>query len=287
MSFDNWFMFPISIAIATVAMASGVGGAVFFVPILLLGLGLPPEVAIGVGLITEVFGFTSGVVAYLRRKLVDFQLAKSILVFSIPMATLGVLAANYVDSDILRGLFGVGLLAVAFGLLSAPAPVSASEAAKDLPSGDQHDDVAMTSLTSATGEVFRYRLGNKRMGGLVSAAGGFFMGMISTGLGELNSYFLLQKCKIPSKVAVATSVFSVAFTALVAGTAHFISFVSAGGDTLSTVLNLVVFTVPGVVIGGQIGPYVATRISQHALEKTLGGLFVFVAILTLGQLFFT
>ena len=113
------------------------------------------------------------------------------------------------------------------------------------------------------------------------------MGMISTGLGELNSYFLLQKCKIPSKVAVATSVFSVAFTALVAGTAHFISFVSAGGDTLSTVLNLVVFTVPGVVIGGQIGPYVATRISQHALEKTLGGLFVFVAILTLGQLFFT
>lgn len=286
MSFDNWFMFPISIAIATMAMTSGVGGAVFFVPILLLGLGLPPEVAIGVGLITEVFGFTSGVVAYLRRKLVDFQLAKSILVFSIPMATLGVLAANFVDSNILRGLFGVGLLAVAFGLLSAPAPESASEAAKDLPSDDLHD-ATMTSLTSAAGEVFRYRLGNKRTRRLVAAVGGFFMGMISTGLGELNSYFLLQKCKIPSKVAVATSVFTVAFTALVAGTAHFISFVSAGEETLSTVLNLVVFTVPGVIIGGQIGPYVATRISQHALEKTLGGLFVFVAILTLGQLFFT
>ena len=72
MSFDNWFMFPISILIATIAMSSGVGGAIFFAPILLLGLGLPPEVAIGVGLITEVFGFTSGVVAYLRRKLVDF-----------------------------------------------------------------------------------------------------------------------------------------------------------------------------------------------------------------------
>ena len=113
------------------------------------------------------------------------------------------------------------------------------------------------------------------------------MGMISTGLGELNSYFLLQKFKIPSKVAVATSVFTVAFTALVAATAHLISFISAGGETLSTVLNLVVFTVPGVIIGGQIGPFVATRISQHALEKTLGGLFVFVALLTLGQLFFT
>lgn len=285
MTFDNWFMFPISIAIATVAMASGVGGATFFVPILLLGLGLPPEVAIGVGLITEVFGFTSGVTAYLRRKLVDFRLAKSILLFSIPMATLGVLAANYVDPNILRGLFGVGLLAVAFGLLTAPVPPSAEELERQLES--QADAGPITSISSAAGETFRYRVANKTIIRSVSAVGGFFMGMISTGLGELNSYFLLQKFKIPSKVAVATSVFTVAFTALVAATAHLISFINAGGETLSTVLNLVIFTVPGVIIGGQIGPFVATRISQHALEKTLGGLFVFVALLTLGQLFFT
>ena len=285
MTFDNWFMFPISICIATVAMASGVGGATFFVPILLLGLGLPPEVAIGVGLITEVFGFTSGVTAYLRRKLVDFRLAKSILLFSIPMATLGVLAANYVDPNILRGLFGVGLLAVAFGLLTAPVPPSAEELERQLDT--QADAGPITSVTSAAGETFRYRVGNKTIIRWVSAVGGFFMGMISTGLGELNSYFLLQKFKIPSKVAVATSVFTVAFTALVAATAHLISFINAGGETLSTVLNLVIFTVPGVIIGGQIGPFVATRISQHALEKTLGGLFVFVALLTLGQLFFT
>ena len=285
MTFDNWFMFPISIAIATVAMASGVGGATFFVPILLLGLGLPPEVAIGVGLITEVFGFTSGVTAYLRRKLVDFRLAKSILLFSIPMATLGVLAANYVDPNILRGLFGVGLLAVAFGLLTAPVPPSAEELERQLES--QADAGPITSISSAAGETFRSRVANKTIIRSVSAVGGFFMGMISTGLGELNSYFLLQKFKIPSKVAVATSVFTVAFTALVAATAHLISFINAGGETLSTVLNLVIFTVPGVIIGGQIGPFVATRISQHALEKTLGGLFVFVALLTLGQLFFT
>ena len=79
MLLDNWFMFPISIVIATIAMASGVGGATFFAPIFLLGLGLSPDVAIGVGLITEVFGFTSGLIAYLRRKLVDFQLAGSML----------------------------------------------------------------------------------------------------------------------------------------------------------------------------------------------------------------
>jgi uncharacterized membrane protein YfcA len=38
--------------------------------------------------------------------------------------------------------------------------------------------------------------------------------MISTGLGELNGYFLLQRCRVPSKVSVATSIFVVALTAL-------------------------------------------------------------------------
>jgi len=55
-----WFMLPVAILIATTAMASGVGGATFFAPLFILALGLPPEVAIGTGLIPEVFGFASG-----------------------------------------------------------------------------------------------------------------------------------------------------------------------------------------------------------------------------------
>ncbi|HZD57384.1 MAG TPA: hypothetical protein VE136_11705, partial [Anaerolineales bacterium] len=43
------------------------------------------------------------------------------------------------------------------------------------------------------------------------------------------------------------------------------------------------FTVPGVIIGGQIGSLVAARIPQRVLEISLGMLFVLVAGLTLGQ----
>lgn len=64
MTLQYWFMLPIAILIATTAMASGVGGATFFAPLFIIGLGLPPEVAIGTGLITEVFGFASGLYAY-------------------------------------------------------------------------------------------------------------------------------------------------------------------------------------------------------------------------------
>ena len=285
MSFDNWFMFPIAIVIATIAMSSGISGAIFFTPIFLLGLGLSPEVAIGAGLITVVFGFTSGLVAYLRRKLVDFKLAGSMLMFSIPMAVVGVVTSNYVNPNILKAILGMGLFAVAYSLLRSPALENVEGTDQQIE--NENKAGSMRSLTSADGEQFCYTIRNKWMGAVVATVGGFFTGMISTGLGELNSYYLLQRCKVPGKVAVATSVFTVAFTAMAAATGHLINFVSGGGETLGTVFGLVVFTAPGVVIGGQLGPYIATKISQHALKKSLGVLFILVASLMLGQLIFT
>lgn len=76
MSFEYWFMFPISIAIATIALASGVEGATFFTPLFIIGLGIPTEVAIGTGLMTEVFGFASGLYAYTRKGLIDYKLGQ-------------------------------------------------------------------------------------------------------------------------------------------------------------------------------------------------------------------
>ncbi len=43
------------------------------------------------------------------------------------------------------------------------------------------------------------------------------------------------------------------------------------------------FTVPGVLVGAQLGSLVSTRISQRALERGLAGLFILVAALTLGE----
>jgi len=102
-------------------------------------------------------------------------------------------------------------------------------------------------------------------------------------LGEMNGYFLLQRCRVPSKVSVATSVFVVAVTALVASAGHFAKFIQIGGDTISTVLSICMFTVPGVILGGQIGSRVASKIPQRSLEIGLAILFIIVAALTLGQ----
>ena len=60
---------------------SGIGGAVFFSPIFILWLKLDPTVAVGVALVTEFFGFSSGLIAYVRAKLIDYRLGGQLLVF--------------------------------------------------------------------------------------------------------------------------------------------------------------------------------------------------------------
>lgn len=54
-------------------------------------------------------------------------------------------------------------------------------------------------------------------------------------------------------------------------------------EMVNTVLSLVIFTVPGVILGGQLGSRVASRVPQHVLERGLGILFILVAVLTLGE----
>jgi uncharacterized membrane protein YfcA len=272
MTLQYWYMFPIAILIATIAMASGVGGATFFSPLFILALGLPPEVAIGTGLITEVFGFASGLFAYIRKRLIDFSLGLTLLVVTIPLALVGTWVAGLVDAEILKVILGVGLFAVALSFLRAPEHkdvVRMNDAIDEEYGGDK----AETCLVTADGEQVCYTVCNKTEGRLIAGVGGLFVGMISTGLGELNGYFLLQRCRVPSKVSVATSVFVVAL----------IRFTQAGDEVLNTVLSIVIFTVPGVIIGGQLGSRVASRIPQHTLERGLGVLFILVGALTLGE----
>ncbi len=282
MDLRYWFMFPISILIATIAMASGVEGATFFSPLFLLALRLPPEVAIGTALITEVFGFASGLFAYARQRLIDYRLGLSLLTVCVPMALLGTWIAGIVAPVVLMTTLGVGLFVVAASFLRAPDHsdvVRLNEAIEE----DYGGEAAETCLVTSDGEEIRYTVCNRTEGRILAGLGAMFMGMVSTGLGEMNGYFLLQRCRVPSRVSVATSVFVVAVTALTASAGHLLRFVQTGGGVLDTVLSLVIFTVPGVILGGQLGSRVASRIPQKVLERGLGVLFVLIAALTLGQ----
>jgi uncharacterized membrane protein YfcA len=280
-----WFLFPISIGIATLSMASGIGGATFFSPLFIIALKLSPEVAIGTALLTEVFGFASGLYAYAHRRLIDYNVGIVLLIATVPLALIGTWLGGKIEPDILKVILGIGLFAVALSFLRSPDHNEVASLDKNIKK-EYGGEKARTCLVSSNGERICYTVCNKTEGMLIAGLGGLFVGMISTGLGELNGYFLLRRCRVPSKVSVATSVFVVAITALCASIGHFIRFVQTGSSVLNIVLSIVMFTIPGVVIGGQLGSKIARTIPQRMLEIVLAILFIIVAILTIGEVVF-
>lgn len=123
---------------------------------------------------------------------------------------------------------------------------------------------------------------DKPLGMALAGVGGMFVGMISVGLAELQEYHLVARCRVPSPVAVGTSIFVVVVTVFVASASHLFAFAtSADTGVLDEVLNVIVFTVPGVVIGGQIGPFVQARVEPDIVKVAISLLFALVGIFML------
>lgn len=274
-------MFPIAIAVAGVANGIGVGGATFFSPLFVLALGLDTKVAIGAALVTEVFGFASGLTAHARNRTIDWHAARHLMIGAVPAAVLGSLVGGAVSATALKLILGVGLLGVALAFLRHR-DNKAEDAAIRRGEGVVKP-YTERRLVTRDGEKFTYKECRRRETPWFAAVGGLFVGLISTGLGELNAYALVKRCRIPTRITVSTSVAVVAVAALAAGLTHLVGFIQEGGDAIDTVVSLVTFTIPGVIIGGQLGPQLTKRVRGESLMRFLGWLFLLIAGLTLGE----
>ena len=74
-----------------------------------------------------------------------------------------------------------------------------------------------------------------------------------------------------------------AVTALTVSVGHVIPSARSETEVLLLVGSIVIFTIAGVLIGGQTGPLIAARIPQKVLEKSLAVLFFLVALLMVGE----
>jgi uncharacterized membrane protein YfcA len=260
-------------------MSSGIGGAVFFSPLFMLGLKLEPRIAIGAALANELFGFGSGLIAYYRAKLIDFRLAINLLLFSVPAALLGTIYSDLVPPLVLKTIFAVGLIFIGYQLFSSWRKGEREE--REAAFKKEFEDTFESELTDSSGNIYRYTICNIPMGRSFAVVGGAFVGMISVGLAELQEYHLVARCKVPTPVAVATSIFVVVITVLVASVGHFYAFAKEGAEVLNQVVSIVMFTGPGVIIGGQIGSKLQKIIPEDKMKVGISFAFLIIGIFML------
>jgi len=275
-----WFMFPVAMCVATLAMLSGIGGAALFTPIFvlvfpLLGPEYPLEstvVAIGTALLTETFGFTSGFIGYYRKRLIDFAIVFKYLRIAAPVAIVGAFLAHLVPG----GLLIIGYAVLVLGLAVVHIVVQHEEdVATDHPPTAASDANLRRKIDSA-GREYVYKIPEPGiLGSLYTGVGAFLTGMVSVGIGEV-IVPQLTKRGVPLPIAVAASVKIVIVTAAVASFTLIGQLISEGGmDAIPW--NLVMYTIPGVLIGGQIGPRLQTYVSHRVMEYSISALFIVLA----------
>ncbi|MFT7616069.1 MAG: putative membrane protein YfcA [Candidatus Woesearchaeota archaeon] len=264
-----WYIFPLSIVISSISMFSGIGGAILFSPVLFILLGFSPTMAIFTGLFIEVFGFSSGIIGYLRKRAVEFRIVKQLLPFSIIFAVIGVFVARMIPEMFLLGILIALLLYLSFKYLYPQTQrLFFHPKVKIIPSLKECPDIPIGVKVS-------------------QSVGGFLLGMISSGLGEIQEYVFLKKLNLSIHHASATSVFLVATTALVTIVAHVIHMITSKSLGLFTqIAPVLIFAIPGVIIGAQVGVYLNGKAeSSNTTDAVFGILFLVLAIFIATRIF--
>ena len=113
-----------------------------------------------------------------------------------------------------------------------------------------------------------------------SSVGGVCQGLAGFCVGELGIISMLRT-EVPVRVAIGTNHIVGALTAVLASLVHvFGGQYVPGGHSISlasTPWNMVVWTVPATVTGGQIAPYISSTLDTKILKQGVGVLFGVIA----------
>ncbi len=118
---------------AMIAVMIGVGGGVFFVPLLTLAFGFAPANAAGTSLMVIIFGGLSATLSYSRHKLVFFKTGILLALASIPGSLVGAYLTSVLSGAVLGTTFGVFLIVVAARMIYSSSLLQKKNAQKAEP----------------------------------------------------------------------------------------------------------------------------------------------------------
>jgi uncharacterized membrane protein YfcA len=308
--FEFWWLFPCFMLGATIVNTVGISGSALFVPFLiflypLAAEPLSPQTIVKVGLISESFGLSSSALAFIQYGLVDRKLALTLVGGAVPFVVAGALLSFVIPEPIFHLLLGLALMAASYLLFKADLGHAESESeseaaepdttaadggtpdslpddkAKLGPAGVDTDADGNVTRVDRDGEDYSYDRGGYLKRFANYSIGGTFQGLAGFGVGELGIISMLGS-KIPVRVAIGTNHIVVAVTAVLASLVHVFggAYVPFGHQLslATTPWNMVVWTVPATVIGGQVAPYVSAALETQTIKKFVGGLFAIIAV---------
>ncbi len=250
-----------AVAVGTVSSMAGIGGGIMNTPLLIIIFGLTAQTAPATALVAALFVAVASTVAYYRQnpRPIMFKPGLFLAITTVPGSLAGVaLRGLIVDDYVLRIIFGIALFPVAIKMLFAKKKGKA-------------DDVASFKFS----DISRNRMILTLIGGFI---GGVSAGLLGIGGGAVVVPVLTILMGLPIHAAVATSMFTMIFTASAGTVSNYI------GGYVNPFYALALGI--GMIIGAQIGPKLACRVNAVQLKQVFGLILVFplVKMMYLGQM---
>jgi len=262
----------VSLVLATIIFVSGaaagslgallgIGGGVFFVPLLHLALGFPLRTAAAVSLTTVIATSSSVSAGRTGEQLINLKLGMVLEVATVAGSLLGGLTAHLFSETTLQRLFSAVTTVAALAVL---ARVNRRNVVRDAAVdpgwlGGRFDE-------AESGGTVVYRVKRLPVGLLASFVAGNVSSLLGIGGGVLKVPALNAWCGIPMRAAAATSAFMIGVTATGGAIIYF-----GRGD-------LPPLAAAPAVLGVQLGSWMGLRLAHRLPAKWLKILLVVILL---------
>jgi uncharacterized membrane protein YfcA len=247
----------------------GLGGGVFFVPVLAVFFGVPLKTAVAASAVSVVANSLSGASVYLRYGMANIRLSLLLLITTSAGAVIGGLLVVVIAPGLLRVVLGLALLGMAVAMWRRR-PVGTPPSGVPDPFGlraTYHDPALDIDVTYVPQKVPH--------GMALSSLAGIVSGMLGIGGGAIQVPVMNTIMRVPLKAAVATSVLTVGATVVAS------AFIYYAHDLID--LSVTVPAVLGVVLGSQSGARLARHVRSAVLARVLIVALVYLALTILLQ----
>jgi uncharacterized membrane protein YfcA len=221
---------------------TGMGGGSLMTPLLILIFGIQPTTAIGTDIFYSAITKTVGGWRHFRMKTVNMELVKWLSFGSVPAAVLGVAIVSVLQDHIGEDRLDSLVYAVLGGTLLMVALIL-----RDLVVERDRFEVERRHKVAAI---------------VIGATTGFVIGITSAGSGTVIAILLIAVYRLAPKKVVGTDVFHAAILLWAAGIAHIVG----GNVDFGLAANILIGSIPGVVIGAAL----SDRAPQGFIRTALG-----------------
>ena len=244
----------------------GIGGGVFLVPFLNLGLSFPFPVAAAISLTTVIATSSSVSAERSGKHLINLRLGMLLEVATAAGSLLGGITAQFVAPAILQKLFGIVAAIVSVFMVGR---VNRRNVILD-PSVDS-GVLGGRFYEEESGATVTYRIKRLPAALIASFAAGNMSSLLGVGGGVIKVPVLNAWCGVPVRAAAATSAFMIGVTATAGAVIYY------GRGQLAPALAAA--AVLGVQLGSWGGMHVGRRTSAKWLKLLMAGVLFIVAVL--------